>query len=128
MPGYDYASFLSAKKKERRKYIPTQSQLATATIRIEAVFAKYRGGVCAANRKELLVTLMRDVFNRGNQLGDNRKGHFQVVIKAALDRLFEQGKIREGAGMFGLMTYSEAARCRPRQTRPTRGQRQGAAA
>lgn len=124
MPGYDYVAFVNAKKKERRKFKPTNCQIETATTRIEGVFGKYRGAISAVNRKELHVILMRDVFNRGNQLGDSRKGQFQVVIKAALDKLFEQDKIREGEGLFGLMTYSEAAHCRHRQPRPTRGQRQ----
>lgn len=110
MHNYDYAEFSRKRKKEGRKFSPTDEQIKTAKARIIGVFSKNHGWIYAMGEKELVVTLCREVFNRGRELGDYRRGEFRQTITRALQDLLCDGlvKFSEDDQSFGLTMVSVA--------------------
>ena len=127
MHNYDYSEFLSAKRKESRKFKPTGDQIETAMSRIKGVFRKYHGWIDASGQKELVGFLARSVFNRNRDLGDYKRGELSQTLTAAVRRLVSQSTIRfdEESCSFGLMERIPDVR-RHRQKYPARGRRRAA--
>ena len=105
MHTYDYAEFLRNKRKESRKFVPTERQLETAMGRVKGTFRKYHGWISAMNEKELVQLLAKEVFNRNRELGDYKKGEFLVTLAIAVRRLDERGVIvfDDESSAFGLV-------------------------
>lgn len=90
-PGF--ASALRAGKKAIR-FTPSDKQLATARSRMIGALHKHHGMITVTGDEEAIRFFCRKVFNRGRELGDIKRGHFETTIRVAYSLMKKEGHLQ----------------------------------
>lgn len=82
----------ASSQKNRKKFVPSDEQVETATRRILSTVEKHGGVIRATSEGDAINFLVQHVYNRGNELGSRKHGHFRKIIVAAWRKLIELKK------------------------------------
>ena len=122
MSNYMATRGFASSQKNRKKFVPSDEQVETATRRILSTVEKYGGVIHATSDGDAINFLVQHVHNRGNELGSRKHGHFRKIIMTAWRKLIELNRLvfdRERY-MF-VANYRFETRQRPHRQKYQRG-------
>lgn len=114
----------AARKRTRPKFNPTDKQVDKARERIVGYLARSGGSVVVpggCNLKKLAQLVAPSLYNRGNQLGDLRKGEVGITVLAALQAMLCDGVLIIDDNYLALRQLPPAKKTHRQKYPPKRG-------